>query len=802
LEEEFATWWECADVLVGLGEGRSEADDNAEVDNLTHSPMTSRERRITMETPQHRIATPNSLGRSNDTMSSGSKSVARSGASSTGKTSSMSGRSVHPQREMDILQAMLAGTPPSFDQSPMRLRSRVDSERDSGAESAETGSVHSSTLFAPQGSLQGAAASATSLTFADSVLPDRSERPSNATLRRQSQPHHPYHTAPSSVSPAVFAAESTDSLSDPAAIGRGGRQRLRSASRAGLQGLRELLKTFKIASPHFGSEWAISKESLHDGSLGRSSSKLGRHAGEKEGSSSASTTTPPFFPSAGPRRRSIISKMGLEPESTPEESATSRKESPVRRRSYLFRKVSDDAQSIAPPASAASTPDRSRHGKAGSSNADISADSGWTIGSDFDSPGVRSSISSDTRGAASDAAAASSSQAEGVQRRRLFSLGMGMIGSRPRGNSVVNKQQPPTSSASAAALTSASGRTSQASDRGPPSSSGRSSPISSRSMTEEERRNRRVSIQGYPSAPSGIPRFPSSGSGSRNPLLESKSSQFGRSFSAASAAPSSPSRSISNSNSSGRIQPSRASSASAGRPASERVNGSASTVDSSVTASSGDTNSTSGEWANRINVSIKTDPAAPSPTLSVEDSDGLSSHERYRKLALRPEAIPSLLIYVQATRQHCADCLVQLQRLHSTVQSIPAEKDVGLQPSSARQSREGGRPTISNSPLQVTFQASQVSNAPPSTRLRSLHERSASAAAIPTLRYSSETSSTPAQDTQATIRAKSPTSPTLLPDLRMPPPSQPLSPPPSSFVLSRSNTQSNSSRSPFPRSQT
>lgn len=761
LEEEYATWWECADVLVGLGEGRSEADESAQVDNLTHSPITSRERCITLETSnplQHRTTTPSSLGFSNDSeLSSATMSVARSGASSTGRTSSMSGRSIHPQREIDILQAMLTGTPPSFDQSPLHFRSRLDSGKESGTDT--DGSLNSIPV---QGRIQAAAASATSLTFAEISIP---ERPTGTNIKPQSHPHHPYHTAPSSVNATVFAAESTDSFADPAALEGGGRQRLKSASRAGLQGLRELLKNFKIASPHFGAEWAVSKESLLDGSLGRSSSKLGRREGEGQAEPISSS----FFSSSGPRRRSIISKNGSDVEKSGQESSSiTGKASPVRRRSYLFRKVSNEPAVVGPSTtSSASTPDRSHLPKSGSTNADVSGDSGWTIGSDFDSPGLRSSISSETRGANVDAA--SVAQNEGGQRRRLFSLGMGRIGNRPRGNSSANKQQqPPTSSASAAAITAAEGRSSRASEHSPVSASPTfPSPTTSRTLSEEERRNRRVSIQGYPSPPSGLPRFPSSGSSSKN----LQSIQASRSLSTSSTANSS---SISTSPSHSK----RSGSTSEGRPANERANGSASTVESNVTSSSSRTNSTSGEWANRINESIKSDPAeSTSPSLVDAEAETLSSNARYRKLALRPEAIPSLLIYVQATRQHCTDCIEQLRKLQADDQSMSPV------------SRAEASQTKANQPSGSSTAAST------SSRIKSFHERSISAAAVPTLRYSQD-------EDPATIRARSPnqsTSPKL-PDMRMPPPALPFSP-----QSSKPNNQSNlnnRSRVPLPRSQT
>lgn len=93
----YGSWWECAEVLIGLADGKGELENTSEEQiTVKNGKPYSKDQTDSDE----RFSTVRRMH--NDK----SQSVANSRASSSAS------RYVHPERERDILAAMLAGTPP------------------------------------------------------------------------------------------------------------------------------------------------------------------------------------------------------------------------------------------------------------------------------------------------------------------------------------------------------------------------------------------------------------------------------------------------------------------------------------------------------------------------------------------------------------------------------------------------------------------------------------------------------------------------------------------------------------------
>ncbi len=134
MEDRVKNWLECADVLIGLGEGRSESDAAARVDTVSHTPLSVRvdSRRTTFSdapnyAPPRSPLEPTSL---QQVPMLGARST--SGTSQSTTSTSDGVRSVDVQREIDILSAILGGT-------------RIASAASSRADSRSHGRFHSET---------------------------------------------------------------------------------------------------------------------------------------------------------------------------------------------------------------------------------------------------------------------------------------------------------------------------------------------------------------------------------------------------------------------------------------------------------------------------------------------------------------------------------------------------------------------------------------------------------------------------------------------------------------------------------
>ncbi|GAK64186.1 uncharacterized protein PAN0_004d2396 [Moesziomyces antarcticus] len=314
-EDGVQNWLECADVLIDLGQGRSDADSAAHVDTLTHTPLSVRvdSRRTTFSDAS------SFLGPRSPLEDSGSRKSSISGASGYRSTSGASqaalsmassadaGRNVDVQREIDILSAILGGTKIA---SPPRVEARSHG-RFKSETYARSGHGHPSN----QGSGK-AAATAPSADLktgrSDSAPQDEDERNQRGLKDDGSQrpKTQMFNTAPASSDPnsSLELGLNLDGV-DVGDANRSAKRRIRSASRAGLQGLRELLKVFKNAGPIEGVSTPPSKleaVSLADESNGEALQSIVASAGTP-------TTTKQKRRSLTLKRRSFLrSKPSLE----------------------------------------------------------------------------------------------------------------------------------------------------------------------------------------------------------------------------------------------------------------------------------------------------------------------------------------------------------------------------------------------------------------------------------------------------------------------------------------------------------
>lgn len=279
-EDGVQNWLECADVLIDLGQGRSDADSAAHVDTLTHTPLSVRvdSRRTTVSDASSFLGPRSPLedaGSRKSSISGASGYRSTSGASQTALSTASSadtGRSVDAQREIDILSAILGGTKIA---SPPRVEARSHG-RFKSETYARNGHGH------PNNQNPGKAVAAVS---SSDLNTGRSELAPHDEVERQQRglkndggqrpKTQTFNTAPASSDPnsSLELGLNLDGV-DVGDANRSAKRRIRSASRAGMQGLRELLKVFKSAGPVEGVSTPPSKleaVSLADESNGQQS---------------------------------------------------------------------------------------------------------------------------------------------------------------------------------------------------------------------------------------------------------------------------------------------------------------------------------------------------------------------------------------------------------------------------------------------------------------------------------------------------------------------------------------------------
>ncbi|SPO25220.1 uncharacterized protein UTRI_02666_B [Ustilago trichophora] len=253
VEERVQNWLECADVLIGLGEGRSESDSAAQVDTVSHTPLATRvDNRRTTFSDASSYALPRSPlegPTSRQSSISGARSASGTSQSTTSTTDGV--RSVDVQREIDILSAILGGarlTPVSRAQS--RSHGRFQSETYTRDELPHRNTDYASV---PSKAIAPTSSGETSVAWSNLTTPVRDsfdEKRSDGATSRSRHSERPFHTAPvisGANTPLGDVVPPLDGV-DVGDANRSAKRRLRSASRAGLQGLRELLKVFKGAA--------------------------------------------------------------------------------------------------------------------------------------------------------------------------------------------------------------------------------------------------------------------------------------------------------------------------------------------------------------------------------------------------------------------------------------------------------------------------------------------------------------------------------------------------------------------------
>ena len=249
VEERVQNWLECADVLIGLGEGRSESDSAARVETLSHTPLSARveSRRTTFSDVSSYTSPQSPLEGSTSRQSSVSGARSTSGTSQ-GTTSTTDGaRSVDVQRELDILSAILGGTrmTPTM-RSEARSHGRFQSETYSRDELPDR---NPDFLALRSKQVVPTSSGETSIAWSNLATPDRSSFDDRRNGKGNGRPKHserPFNTAPIISGGSASRAEVAPlDVVDVGDVNRSAKRRLRSASRAGLQGLRELLKVFK-----------------------------------------------------------------------------------------------------------------------------------------------------------------------------------------------------------------------------------------------------------------------------------------------------------------------------------------------------------------------------------------------------------------------------------------------------------------------------------------------------------------------------------------------------------------------------
>ncbi|PWN34874.1 uncharacterized protein FA14DRAFT_171601 [Meira miltonrushii] len=247
-EYVYGSWWECAEVLIGLANGKDELEKASGEGKGASKPKDQKS--------------------SNDRFSSVRRANNEKAQSiSNSRASSSASRYVHPERERDILAAMLAGTPPE-QASPTRSSAILPRHRTA---SVDTPSSRDSQLE-------------------NRTIRDNRRMSSQSVIiqsRRRTSDPDPGKEKGKQADPNVqylpFAPEQNvsntnlDHLKHNRVMRQtsGGRRHLRSAGQQGLQGLKDLIVTIRRNSTTttYRDEARTSQVSLR-GSFGESSSEV------------------------------------------------------------------------------------------------------------------------------------------------------------------------------------------------------------------------------------------------------------------------------------------------------------------------------------------------------------------------------------------------------------------------------------------------------------------------------------------------------------------------------------------------
>ncbi|MCO5589828.1 hypothetical protein L7F22_043797 [Adiantum nelumboides] len=253
-EYVYGSWWECAEVLIGLADGKNELENASEErQSETKGEVNSLDQVISND----RFST---VRRSNNEKA---KSVTNSRASSSAS------RYVHPERERDILAAMLAGTPPE-QASPSRSSVMLPRNRTTSVDTPSSRDPH----------LEGRTIRDNRRMSSQSVIVQSRRRTSDPDPGKEKgkeagldvQQHLPFNPAQNTSKAQLDHLKNNNRVMRQTS---GGRRHLRSAGQQGLQGLKDLIVTIRRNSTtmNYRDEARTSQVSLR-GSFGESSSEI------------------------------------------------------------------------------------------------------------------------------------------------------------------------------------------------------------------------------------------------------------------------------------------------------------------------------------------------------------------------------------------------------------------------------------------------------------------------------------------------------------------------------------------------
>lgn len=251
-EYVYGSWWECAEVLIGLADGRNQ------LENASEEGQPGVKGENDSKDQKDSDARFSTVRRANNEKG---QSVSNSRASSSAS------RYVHPERERDILAAMLAGTPPE-QASPTRPSAILPRNRTASVDTPSSRDSHLENRTIRDNRRMSSQSVIVQSRRRTSDSDPGKEKGKQVDLNMQNLPFNPNQNHSSS---------HLDHLKNNRVMRQssGGRRHLRSAGQQGLQGLKDLIVTIRRNSTttNYRDEARTSQVSLR-GSFGESSSEI------------------------------------------------------------------------------------------------------------------------------------------------------------------------------------------------------------------------------------------------------------------------------------------------------------------------------------------------------------------------------------------------------------------------------------------------------------------------------------------------------------------------------------------------
>lgn len=260
-EYVYGSWWECAEVLIGLADGKNELENASEkgLDQATDTTNTKQQANI-----NDRFST---VRRANHEKA---QSVTNSRASSSAS------RYVHPERERDILAAMLAGTPPE-QASPSKSSIMLPRHRTTSVDTPTSRDSHLESRTIRDNRRMSSQSVIFQSRRRTSDPDSGKERAKDANREVHYLPFNTYQNTSNT---------NLDHLKNNRVMRQtsGGRRHLRSAGQQGLQGLKDLIINIRRNSTttNYREEDRTSQISLRS-SFDKSSDVSGAHTNSSGG---------------------------------------------------------------------------------------------------------------------------------------------------------------------------------------------------------------------------------------------------------------------------------------------------------------------------------------------------------------------------------------------------------------------------------------------------------------------------------------------------------------------------------------